>query len=257
MFLMKTKEKKPSLMKRILWMLFPRHLKCVCCGRDLPEIKEYAFCERCLNELPLANGNICSRCGVNLGATGSLCLGCKSNKSEFARARAPFRYVGALPKLVRGFKYDNKQYLSTVLGRYMLDVLLVEGWQADIVMPVPLFAGRKKQRGYNQAELLAEYIADKTKVNLSIDNLTRTKDTPTQVKLSYKQRAENLKGAFSLTDKTEIKGKTILLIDDVITTTATINECAYVLMRAGARQVFALSAARAEQKVPMVSNAVL
>jgi len=245
---------KPSLFKRILWTLFPRHLKCVCCGQDLPERSEYAFCDNCERELPLNNANVCMRCGVHLDLADRLCLGCKANKSNYKTARAPLRYIGMVPKLIRGFKYDNKQYLSNVFGRYMLDTYLMENWSIDLIIPVPLYVKRKKKRGYNQAQLLAEYMSEKTKIPLLLDNLIRTKDTPTQVKLTYKQRVANLRGAFSVLDKSQMKSRTVLLIDDVLTTTATANECSEMLLKAGAKEVFVLAVARAEQKVPMQGN---
>ncbi|MCL2540085.1 MAG: ComF family protein [Firmicutes bacterium] len=245
---------KQNLFKRIILVLFPRHLKCVCCNTDLPEKSEYAFCESCEKALPLNNGNVCTRCGVYLSQSGRLCLACKAHTANYVEARAPLRYKDKVPTLIRRFKYDNQQYLANVFGRLMLDSYLLSGWQADCIIPVPLFERRQKRRGYNQAYLLAKYISDKTQIPLDITNLVRIKDTPTQVKLTYKQRAQNLERAFKVLNKQELKGKTVLLIDDVITTTATINECALALNKAGVKAVYALSAARADQKTPMAGT---
>jgi len=115
--------------------------------------------------------------------------------------------------------------------------------KCDLIIPVPLCEKRAKERGYNQAELLAHVVSKK--VNLEMNNkiLLRIKQTPTQVNLSHYERNQNMIDAFKVNNKKVIKGKTILLIDDVYTTGATIQECAKTLIIAGAKKVYALTAA--------------
>jgi ComF family protein len=117
--------------------------------------------------------------------------------------------------------------------------------QIDIIMPVPLHAGRLKERGFNQALLLAYQMSEAHRIPLSLDNLYRTRPTRPQVELSGAERIRNVAGAFALRRPGEVADKHLVLIDDVFTTGATMNECSLVLKKAGASQVTAFTLARA------------
>jgi ComF family protein len=114
----------------------------------------------------------------------------------------------------------------------------------DVIMPVPLHRSRLRERGFNQALLLASAVGRAHGIPLSYDNLTRFRATRPQVELSGEERVQNVRGAFRLTRPADVEGKRVLLVDDVFTTGATMNECAAVLKRAGARSVVALTLAR-------------
>ena len=138
-------------------------------------------------------------------------------------------------------KFGNKKYISAELAKMMTDTFIEEEMCADVVTFVPMTAKEIKERGYNQSELLAEEVAKR--LNLPITStVLKIKETDKQKRLTAKERRENLKGVFAVADKTAIKGKRILLVDDVITTGATVNECSAVLKKAGATKVSSLTA---------------
>ena len=123
-------------------------------------------------------------------------------------------------------------------------------WKIDVVIPVPLSAKRLKWRGYNQAELLTKSFCKYTNLTLNTDVLEKINDTSQQAKLNYSERQTNLLKSFKVKDKQSIKDKTVLLIDDIVTTCATANVCSKVLKNAGAKTVYVLSVARTSVKIP-------
>ena len=114
----------------------------------------------------------------------------------------------------------------------------------DLIIPVPLHWIKEYSRGFNQAELIGRKISDKFNIPLSKTSLKRIRATPSQIGLSLKERTNNVKGAFSARSSQELSGKRILLVDDVMTTGATVNECSRILLQAGAREVFVYTLAR-------------
>ena len=148
------------------------------------------------------------------------------------------------------FKYGEKKYLKNLLAKLMTDKYLSERFDSDVVTFVPMTKKEQRKRGYNQSELLAREIAN----SLSLEcrpSLKKVKESPEQKSLSAKERAENLKGVFSCSDAA-LKGKRVLLIDDVFTTGATANECSGVLLKAGASNVLVLTACVTALKPYMV-----
>jgi len=147
-----------------------------------------------------------------------------------------------LASLIRLFKYEGKVKLGRFLSDLIIDRCLPP--QFDIIVPVPLHSKRLKERGFNQSFLLAHQINKKLSLPVIADDLQRIKWTRPQVELDWRERASNVKGAFTLIDNEEIKGKEVLLIDDVYTTGSTVNECARVLKKAGAKKVYVATVAR-------------
>lgn len=184
-----------------------------------------------------------------------ICSECLTQKIYFDHIRSAGAYDGALMTAVHSLKYNQKTQLARPLGRLLFYALISypEIGGPDIIVPVPLHAAKLKNRGFNQAALiLAQWpeffrrygglipeIAPDGKI------LRRTKQTPTQTGLSRQARKENIRQAFSLAGKNRIQGKTLLLIDDVCTTGATVNECARTLKSGGAACVNVLTLARA------------
>jgi ComF family protein len=153
-------------------------------------------------------------------------------------------FEGSLREAVHQFKYRPCRALGRPLGQWMADTIRLTA-EIDVVMPVPLHVKRLRQRGFNQALLLADCISKKHRIPLSCDNLLRVKPTLPQVELNEKERIKNVAGAFALRQTGFVLEKRVLLIDDVFTTGATMNECSVVLKDAGATQVTALTLARA------------
>ncbi|MGB2768690.1 MAG: ComF family protein [Candidatus Zixiibacteriota bacterium] len=148
-------------------------------------------------------------------------------------------------KLVHRLKYDKKIHLGKRLAQKLGESISQEKDFAgcDMVIPVPLHRARQRERGFNQSEVLAEGISQATGLPLARDVLKRKKNTKDQTYLNAQQRAENVKGAFVVTQPERISDKKVILVDDVMTTGATLNECARMLQEAGATRVFAATLA--------------
>lgn len=180
------------------------------------------------------------------------CPVCRRIERPFGRAVAYGSYDGGLRELVHLLKYNGVRPAANVLGRMLAEVIasLEPAFEQDIVMviPVPLFKTRRRQRGFNQAELIARAAVKvypvRDRLHLGADILQRKRDTHSQIGLTSHQRRENLRGAFAVTRAAEVTGREVLLVDDVYTTGTTASECARVLRRAGASQVWVATVAR-------------
>ena len=156
-----------------------------------------------------------------------------------------FAYDADTKALIRSFKYDRNEFLaptlSSLMNRALPDMYFLP--ECDVVIPVPLHPRDRHERGFNQSELLARSVAEETDIPLLADVLVKTKITPHQAKLNLEERYKNLEGAFAVNNPEKIAGLTVLLVDDVITTGTTMNECAKTLLAAGARRVNGFAAA--------------
>lgn len=150
---------------------------------------------------------------------------------------------GAVSEMVYGLKYRNIRVLAPELGRLMADHLDPGASLADVLVPVPLHRRRERERGYNQSELLARELSKQTGIDLLPRALSRTRDIPPQVSISWHQeRKRNMEGAFACTG--DLRGLRVLLVDDVVTTGSTMSSCAGVFKAAGATRVWGLALAR-------------
>jgi ComF family protein len=232
------------LLKQILSNLFEASLdfvfphSCLICNK---ETKDNVLCHNCLDYIPLVKPPLCSVCGRPIKKS-RVCQNCKGRAHiEYGRAWAVF--VPPVDKVIHHFKYRKHSELATILGRAMAVIVKSDFFlkEADLIVPIPLFWWKKLRRGYNQARLLAEIISKECNMKVA-DILRRTKNTRTQTKLDDAARQKNVFNAFALRDN-KIEDKTILLIDDVLTTGATMNECARILKQHGAKGVFSCVAA--------------
>ena len=188
---------------------------------------------------------MCSCCGLPAlpGKTG-LCSDCKNQPPFFKALRSWCIYQGPAREAIHRLKYSRDVGLGEVLARYLIRLTPTLPWQVDLVTCVPLSSKRLKQRGYNQASLLARPVALALRAPYRPDLLLRNRDTLSQVDLSAQERRQNVAGAFSPAEKFP-KGASILVIDDVTTTGSTQNACAQALLEAGASAVYGLTLARA------------
>jgi ComF family protein len=169
-----------------------------------------------------------------------VCGPCLKNPPPFTKVLTYGLYEGILAEAINHFKFHSVKRLSRPLGELLLGLSLP---RVDCIIPVPLTITRLRERGFNQSLLIARIIAKETKIPLLMDALLKKRDTLPQLGLSAKERALNIKNAFEVADN--IKGLRILLIDDVMTTGATVTECSRQLLNAFAQQVFVLTLARA------------
>ena len=184
------------------------------------------------------------------------CPVCRRVDRPFERAVAYGSYDGALRELVHLLKYNGVRPAANVLGRMLAEAIAMLqssfGQPTILVVPVPLFTGKRLQRGFNQAEMIARAAlratlnnpASRRRLELAEDVLTRTRETHSQIGLTSHQRRENLRGAFKVARAREVTGREFLLVDDVYTTGTTAIECARVLRRAGASKVWVATVAR-------------
>lgn len=208
------------------------------------------FCESCRKDLTPITSPFCSKCGlpfVSREGDNHVCSECLLKKKYFRRARAFGVYDGSLMEAIHLLKYRKKSSLSRPLSILARETFF-QFWDVggiDLFVSVPLHVKRNRERGFNQAHLLIRRWAKEN--GIAFDGLTlfRSRWTEPQTTLSRTERQKNIKGAFSLRRPEKIRGRRILLVDDVYTTGATVNECARVLMKAGAEFVDVLTLARA------------
>lgn len=231
-----------KIIKRFLELLYPKDISCIFCYNDVFDNDKHLTCSDCCKSLPFITGKICNRCGTVLTSMANYCDRCQTTSHKFIKARAVFCYKNQVVKVIRNLKFHNAKYVAKPLARYMADLYKKE-FDCDIIVPVPMFAENYKKRGYNQAELLAKYLGEFVNVQVNTTDLIKIVKTKSQVNLDYKQRQENLKDAFKVTNKNAFKNKKVLIVDDLFTTGATIDNCAEALLKVGATKIYAITVA--------------
>lgn len=229
--------------ERFLHIAFP--LICVQCRLDLPFRLSGPLCGRCLSRLRPLEGPQCRRCGIALEQAPNHDKKCSEQHRSLDCIRAAFAYSPPLPALIHTFKYQNRRGVGRVLGGWMAGTYgrIPEIWGMDAIVPVPLHPRRLRQRGFNQAEILARCVAECAALPLE-NALERVRYTRPQWRLSRGKRADNLARAFRAAPRAAVRGKNCLLIDDICTTGRTLEECAAALKSAGAARVGAFVLAR-------------
>lgn len=232
------------LLKKLLNVFFPR--TCAGCAADIPAPADHGICDDCWNALPRWTGLSCAVCGLALPDGGARCRDCRRRRRGFRFLRSAGLYEGALQRLVLKFKFGGREDLARPLGRMLSDFWADEGrlGPVDGVVPVPLHWVRQRARGYDQALLLARVFGHGTGVAVWEGVLRRRRATKPQTELGRDARQENVRDAFDVKRRDAVRGKRILLVDDVCTTGATLESCARALRAAGARHVGALTVAR-------------
>ncbi len=186
---------------------------------------------------------ICPICG-NSNLNEEPCLRCQESRPFYTSLRSHTIFTGPIREAIHQLKYKNNLGMGESLSRPMISSLKKLNWSLDLITPVPLGLVRLKERGYNQATLLARPIALCLRVPISTHALMRSRETQSQVGLTAIERQQNMTDAFRASDKL-VTGKSVLVVDDVATSGATLNECAKALLGAGASQVYGFSLARA------------
>jgi len=227
-------------------LAFPR--VCAGCGGRCDRASGY-LCWECFRRLPLFDGSCCERCGRPVEtrqAHAFLCGFCLQRRPAFDRARVAGRFRGGLRRMTHAFKYNRALWLADDLAGIVHGCVLAhfDAAAVDVVVPVPLFRTRARGRGYNQAALLGARVARLLDRPFAPRALARVRDTGTQTRLSAAARRSNVRGAFAPREAGWIVGRTVLLVDDVMTTGATLSEAARALKDGGAWRVWAVAAAR-------------
>jgi len=209
------------------------------------------LCPRCRGRIAFIKPPVCRLCGLPLDPAAKgpdQCPDCRFvRRSPINWARSPGIYQGPLQRAILSLKFAGRRALCRPLADLLAAAVqngLCPDDSFDFACPVPLHPRRRKERGFNQSELLARYFCEKTGLTLNSSALLRIRFTVPQVMLPPEHRRKNVHGAFSLSPGAEVKGKKVLLIDDIYTTGSTLKECAWVLRRGGAAAVSVLTLAR-------------
>jgi competence protein ComFC len=231
----------------LLDFVYPQH--CVICKKYLRR-EEKDICEVCWNSLVILTEPFCPYCKSFLEEGDTTCGFCKS-AGEFSEdhkillVRSLGRFDDYYQELIHRFKYGKKIPLGKRLGQRLGETINDDSifLESDFLIPVPLHKSRYRERGFNQSDIVAEGISKITGLSVLKNVLKRKKNTKDQTNLSREQREENVRGAFVVSEPEMINGKKIILVDDVITTGATLSECARMLKQAGAEKILGMTIA--------------
>ena len=229
-----------KLLLKLLDILIPP--VCALCNERVSE--NATLCPKCFAQLNFITKPHCKICGrpFDCEVFGEMvCAHCLANPPRFTKARSVLMYDGAARKLILAFKHGDRLDLVPLLTKLMIRVAAELMPKVDIVMPVPLHRLRLLKRKYNQSAILTKRLAKYYRKPYNFDILKRVRSTCSQGHLTARERRKNVMNAFDIKSSQLIQDKTVLLIDDVLTTGATANECAKVLLKAGAKQVYLLT----------------
>ena len=228
-----------------LSLIYPPH--CVSCG--VQTANEVSLCERCENGIRPIEAPFCRQCSMPFEGeiTGEFtCSNCVDREFHFTASVSRYRARGVVRDLIHRFKYSREFHLRHQLASWAAAGLEDERLQNpgfDVLVPVPLHRARKREREFNQAEAIAELLSDRCKKPV-LNALQRVRYTDSQTRHDRAERMENLRGAFRVRHADAVLDRHLVLVDDVFTTGSTVEECARVLMKAGAASVRALVVAR-------------
>lgn len=211
-------------------LLFPENYKCIFCGKDVPDFENKPFCEDCKKEVSFNNKHRCMICAEPIDNEANVCDECQKAKRYFKKAFCPFVYEGLVRKTILKYKDDNCRYLAKTFAKFIAKEVLDSKISIDAITFVPLTKKKQKIRSFNQAELLAVEIGKILNVKV-VDMLEKVKDEKSQKALTFRERQSNIKGLFVLRKLDFSKYHSVLLVDDIITTCATINYCSKVLSK--------------------------
>lgn len=236
------------IFKLFLDILFPP--LCHHCRAFIPAAGPVHLCPACRAACISPVTPICTVCGVPFlteGGADHPCGSCALKPPPFIAARTAMLFDGPVREMIHRFKYDKRVHLARPLGLLAAVQLapFARMTAPDLIIPVPLHVKRLRQRGFNQSVLLGNVLAHEWRVPLCRRNLCRIRWTDPQIGLSAEERVSNVRGAFAVTNPALVKGKRVLLLDDVYTTGSTVAECARALNKAGARAVTVVTVARA------------
>lgn len=236
----------------VISVFFPA--PCRLCGELLDTARRVPVCHSCLTALAPLVGPACARCGRPFASPLAtdvihtpLCHVCRRNLYDFDFARSYGAYSASMAGAVMLLKYQDVRPLATWFAARMLEVVDQnrESYSPDVVVPVPAHADRLRQRGYNQAELIAKPLARSLRLPCRSYLLVRTKTRPDKLRLTVRERWRTVRGAYTIRQGLRVDKLRVLLVDDVLTTGATLDACSRALRKAGAARVVAVTVARA------------
>lgn len=235
------------LFRAIQEVCFPSY--CLGCAVSLAGCEPPLFCSVCSEEIVLIRKPLCPLCGrpyFSKAGDDSLCGTCLDSSRYFDRARAVALYHGPLVRAIHALKYSGSYAVLPTFAALFTLFSTPSHASHDLIIPVPLHPLRLKERGFNQSLLLARSFFPGQRRRIAVDLLLRHRNTVPQTGLTAIARRKNIRGAFAVTKKERVSGRSVLLVDDVYTTGTTVNECARVLKSAGALGVEVMTLARVD-----------
>lgn len=227
----------PQISKTIIDALYPR--RCPIC-HEIVTPAGGLICSFCLAKIHIIRNPVCKKCGKEvLNSEIEYCFDCNNNKRTFNYGLALTRYDDLIKQSITSIKYGNKReyldfYSAAICQRFKKQI---RNMKVELLVPVPIHKKRRRVRGFNQAEILAQGIGSTLNIPVVLDGLIRNKNTDPQKQLGSKERLKNLEKAFTV-KKSCFKGKQILLVDDIYTTGSTIEACSRVLKDSGAKNIY-------------------
>jgi ComF family protein len=228
----------------LLEFLFPR--VCFSCGHDIDSDFANPLCRICYEKLDFIGDFYCRLCGRKIDS-GGICYWCaRTPKPNFLFLRSVFMYNDEISSLITAYKYRNYKYLYKWFANIMSISFLRyrEFFEYNSITYIPLSKGKMRKRGYNQTELIAREVSMKLKLNFLKDVAVKIKETKNQVELNREERMLNLRDAFMVIDKERVRGRSIIVVDDVATTMSTLNEFSKALKESGAKKISCFTIAR-------------
>ncbi len=207
------------VINKILNFAYPD--KCIVCNKIIYDTLDFAICRYCIGDFYIFDREICE------------------NNFEKNKGFSMFLYTENIRKLIHAFKYDDCGYYAKVLGIKMGEFFMKQNlFSADLIIPVPIHKKRRRKRGFNQSDILAKEFSRVLGIPVDYNSLVRKKNTIVQFGLNKEERIENLKDAFMIVNKEKLIGKSIIIIDDIYTTGATINECRKTIQSIGVQEIY-------------------
>lgn len=232
-----------ELWSEVLDRVYPKDLYCICCGKIIDWSRTYRLCDDCIDEMKWATGRTCIKCGKLLSDINpsSTCFNCREHNHVFDKGYSCTEYGVHERAIVYALKYDDRTDIAETLGEIMSDAMPVRDY--DIVLSVPITRAKLLTRGYNQADLIARSFAKRTGLKYNGKALKRIKETTAMRSLAPDERRRNIEGSFGIDQscQNDICDAECLVIDDIYTTGATMDEIAKVLKQGGAKRVDILS----------------
>ncbi|MDE5990968.1 MAG: ComF family protein [Clostridia bacterium] len=245
------KKKTKDFFEKVLLEIFVDKYNCIICDKELRDKSRYGLCPECLKEMTFVKDRMCKKCGRLQLNEADYCLTCQNHLRYFDFARSCVVYDDKAKEIARGLKFGHRKYFAKYVSNFLIDRYeeCFKDVNADFIIPVPLMKKRQEERGYNQAEAISKKLAEHYDLEIRTDIIAKIKQNSEQAKLSGKEREENVQGVYQVTKPQDVVDKRILIVDDVMTTGSTLSELAKILIKAKAKNVYALTFASTRYKI--------
>ncbi len=237
--------------EKILLEIFVDKYNCIVCDKELQYQSKYGLCPDCLKKTTFVKENICLKCGRWQSNEADYCITCQNHKRYFDMARSCVVYDDIAKEIVRGLKFGRKKYFAKYVSAFLIERYeeCFKDIEIDYIIPVPLTKKRQRARGYNQAYAIAQKFAEFYGLPIRADIAAKTVRNKEQAKLAGEEREKNVLDVYEVVKPEDVKGKSILIVDDVMTTGSTASELSRILKKAKASAVYLLTFASTKYKI--------